>query len=126
MLTDACLSATKGEEKSFHCCGRRVKLVQAYLSVGKLHYSSFNHRGGPAKASFVGKIQEAVLHTCGSPVKLMQAYLSIGKLHYSRFNHYRGPAKAVKGGFNYRKDRESSFHTCGSPVKLVQLCLGVW
>ena len=39
MLADACLSARKGEEKSFHPCKRPVKLVQAYLSVWKLRYS---------------------------------------------------------------------------------------
>ena len=60
-------------------CGRPVKLMQACLSVGKLRYSTFNHRGGPAKAvkgSFtLRKDQESSFPTCGSLVKLEQVCL---------------------------------------------------
>ena len=39
----ACLSAKKDGESSFHCCGGLVKLMQAYFSARKDRESSFDH-----------------------------------------------------------------------------------
>ena len=39
----ACLSATKDGESSFHCCGGLLKLMQAYFSCqerARKHFSS--------------------------------------------------------------------------------------
>ena len=75
MLADTRLSARKGEDKSFHHCKRPVKLVQAYLSAGKLRYSRLIHRGLPVMAVKGGfnqmKDRESSLYTSGSPVKLV-------------------------------------------------------
>ena len=60
-----------------------MKLMQAYLSVGKLCYSRFNHRGGPAKAVKGGfdlkKVGESGFYTCGSPVKLVHVCCVVGQ-----------------------------------------------
>ena len=79
MLTDTCLSARKGEDKSFHGCGRHLKLMQSYLSVVTLRYSSFNDCGGPANSLKGGfnprNDRESSFYTCGSPVKLVHVCL---------------------------------------------------
>ena len=76
-----------------------TKVVQAPLSVEKLRYSTFNHRGAPVKAvkcDFnLRKHQGISFLTCGRPLKVVQACLSRGKLRCSRFNHRGCPVKAV-------------------------------
>ena len=94
-----------------------MKLGQDCLGVGKVHFSKFNYRGGPANA--VKGIFNLREDWDGIFLLMWKS-----KLRYNRFNYCGVPVKAVKGGFNLRKDRESSFHTCGSTVKLVQVCLG--
>ena len=42
---EACISARKYQENSFHNCGGSVKLLQACLSAGKVRDCSFNHCG---------------------------------------------------------------------------------
>ena len=45
----ACLSAEKDGQSSFHCCGGLLKLVQAYLRNRKDRESSFGHCVGAVK-----------------------------------------------------------------------------
>ena len=44
-LVEACISARKDSESSFHHCCGSVKLVQACLSAGNVRDSSFNNHG---------------------------------------------------------------------------------
>ena len=45
----ACLSASKAGESSFHYCGSLVKLVQACLCSGNTLHRRFNRRFGAVK-----------------------------------------------------------------------------
>ena len=91
-----------------------MKLVQAYLSAVKLHYSKFNHHASLFMCAWcVGQI--SCMHR-RRPVMLVDACLSsrkrlrdefsplwtscetrvsAGKLRYSRFNRFGCPVKAM-------------------------------
>ena len=45
-LVQACLSARKGGESSFHHCVGVVKFVQAHFSTREERESTFHHCGG--------------------------------------------------------------------------------
>ena len=78
----ACLSARKDVESSFHHCGGPVKLVQASLCAENTLQRRFKNRGGAFKhlQSWLStsKHVESSFHHCGSPVKLVQACLCAG------------------------------------------------
>ena len=70
-----CLSARKSKERSFHPCGRPVRLMQACLNVGKVRKSCFNRRAGAMKhvqacLSARESIESSFYHS-GGPVKLV-------------------------------------------------------
>ena len=83
---EACISARKHRESSFHHCGGSVKFVQAWLSARIHRESSFNHRG------------EHVMHveTCISASKDRQKQFS------PRWGFCEAPAGLFKCGKGLR------------------------
>ena len=75
----ACLSARKDVESSFHHCGSPVKLVQGCLYAGNTLQRCFKRRRG------------AVNH--------VQACLSARNDLESSFHHFGGPVKLVQACF---------------------------
>ena len=68
----ACLSARKHIESSFHNCGSPVKLVQVCLCAGNTLQRRFNRRRGAVKhvqaCLSATKDVESSFHHCGGPV----------------------------------------------------------
>ena len=64
---EACISARKVQESSFHNCGGSVKLLQACLRAGRVRDCSFNHCGDLCSSCrhvyIPGNIDKAVLST---------------------------------------------------------------
>ena len=75
----ACLSARKDVESSFHNCGSPVKLVQACLCAGNTLQRRFNRRRGAVKhvqaCLSATKDLESSFHHCGDPVQPVKACL---------------------------------------------------
>ena len=69
----ACVSASKDGESSFHHCGSPVKLVHVCLCAGNILQCGFNRRRGAVKlvqASLSArKDLESSLYHCGGPVQ---------------------------------------------------------
>ena len=98
-LVQACLSASKDRESSFHHCGGPVKLVQASLCVEKTLQRRLNRRGVAVKdvqgCLSLSKDLESSSHHCGGPVKHVQACLCARNTLQSSFNCQGGTCRPV-------------------------------
>ena len=79
----ACLSARKDVESSFHHFEGPVKLVQACLCAANTLQCRLIRRGGAVKqaCSSASKDGESSFHYCGGPLKLVQAGLCAGNIY---------------------------------------------